>query len=123
MRRSSVPRTARVAFVVAFAAACVGGAQAQRADPAPPAADETTGRMLYVAQCHGCHLAQIHWRDRRIARDWAGLVAEVRRWQQIAGLGWTDDEILAVARYLNATIYRFPAAEGRELAARELPRR
>jgi mono/diheme cytochrome c family protein len=123
MRGSSLPRAARVAFVVALAAACAGGAQAQRADPAPPAADETTGRMLYVAQCHGCHQAQIHWRERRIARDWAGLVGEVRRWQQNSGLAWSDDEILAVARYLNATYYRFPAGGSSELAAREAPTR
>lgn len=84
--------------------------------------DETTGRMLYTAQCNGCHRAQIHWRDKRIARDWVTLVQEVRRWQQNSGLAWSEDEILAVARYLNATWYRFPAVPGRELASQTTPR-
>jgi hypothetical protein len=43
-------------------------------------------------------------------------VREVRRWQQNSGLAWSDDEVLAVARYLNATWYRFPADAGKDLA-------
>ncbi len=85
--------------------------------------DETTGRMLYTAQCSGCHRAQIHWRDKKVARDWPTLVKEVRRWQHNSGLAWTDDEILAVARYLNATWYRFPAADSKELAREDGVRR
>lgn len=92
-----------------FAAA---GAFAQ----APSGGDGTTGRILYDAQCNGCHLKEIHWRDRKVARDWPSLVREVRRWQQNSGLAWSDDEVLAVARYLNATWYRFPADAGKDLA-------
>ncbi len=92
-----------------FAAA---GACAQ----APSGGDGTTGRILYDAQCNGCHLKEIHWRDRKVARDWSSLVREVRRWQQNSGLAWSDDEVLAVARYLNATWYRFPADAGKDLA-------
>ncbi|MCC6250274.1 MAG: hypothetical protein IT499_21245, partial [Rubrivivax sp.] len=41
-------------------------------------------------------------------RDWAGLVREVRRWQERARLQWSDADVLLVARHLNAAIYRFP---------------
>ena len=86
------------------------------AQGAPTGGDETTGRALYNAQCNGCHRAQIHWRDKKIVQDWPSLLREVRRWQQNSGLVWSDDEILAVARHLNATWYRFPAEAGKELA-------
>ena len=94
--------------------AIAAGALAQ--PPAAAGGDETTGRILYDAQCNGCHLKEIHWRDRKVARDWPSLVREVRRWQRNSGLAWSDDEVLAVARYLNATWYRFPADAGKELA-------
>ena len=97
-----------------LAAFLVGaGAQAQGASAG---GDETTGRALYNAQCNGCHRTQIHWRDRKIVEDWPSLLREVRRWQQNSGLAWSDDEVLAVARHLNATWYHFPAETGRELA-------
>jgi mono/diheme cytochrome c family protein len=86
------------------------------AQGAPTGGDETTGRALYNAQCNGCHRTQIHWRDKKIVEDWPSLLREVRRWQQNSGLAWSDDEVLAVARYLNATWYRFPATGGKELA-------
>lgn len=105
-----------------LACAVSGGVQAQGAAPAPSGGDETTGRMLYTAQCSGCHRAQMHWRDRKIARDWATLVREVRRWQQNSGLAWSDEEVLAVARYLNATWYHFPSVAGKELARGRLAR-
>jgi mono/diheme cytochrome c family protein len=91
----------------------VGGVLAQGA---PAGGDETTGRALYNAQCNGCHRTQIHWRDKKIVEDWPSLLREVRRWQQNSGLVWSDDEVLAVARYLNATWYHFPAEAGKELA-------
>jgi mono/diheme cytochrome c family protein len=91
----------------------VGGVLAQGT---PTGGDETTGRALYNAQCNGCHRTQIHWRDKKIVEDWPSLLREVRRWQQNSGLVWSDDEVLAVARYLNTTWYHFPAMGGKELA-------
>jgi mono/diheme cytochrome c family protein len=66
------------------------------------------GALLYETHCVACHDTQVHWRDRKLVADWAGLSAQVRRWQANAGLDWTDDEIDDVVRYLNAAIYRFP---------------
>jgi len=67
------------------------------------------GELLYSTHCIACHTAQVHWRDRKLAKDWASLKHEVRRWADSAGLGWTEEEIADVARYLNAVHYRFEA--------------
>ena len=109
---------------IALLLACLvtGGVQAQGAAPSTPGADETTGRMLYNAHCSACHRVEMHWRDRKIARDWPSLLREVRRWQQNSGLAWSDEEILAVARYLNTAWYRFPSVAGKELALGVPPR-
>ena len=53
----------------------------------------------------------MHWRDKRLATDWPRLKQEVRRWQAAAQLGWTDADIVAVARHLNETIYRLPQTD------------
>ena len=83
-------------------------AQSQSSQVAP-------GELLYSTHCIACHTAQIHWRAKKRVLDWTSLKAEVRRWAGNAGLGWSDEEIAEVARYLNATIYRFPAGPGTEL--------
>lgn len=79
-------------------------AGAATAQPAAP----SRGQTLYELHCIGCHGTQMHWRDRRQATDWPSLVGQVRLWQANALLNWSNDDIDAVARYLNATIYRFP---------------
>ncbi|MES2241914.1 MAG: hypothetical protein V4639_03490 [Pseudomonadota bacterium] len=66
------------------------------------------GELLYSTHCIGCHNAQLHWRDKKAARNWASLKAEVERWQKTSGLGWREEDVTDVARYLNALYYRFP---------------
>lgn len=83
---------------------------------AQPAAPATRGQLLYDTQCVACHDRQLHWRDARLVTSWETLVAQVRRWQAVARLQWSDEDILQVARHLNATIYGYP--EGK-LAQRE----
>ncbi len=85
---------------VALAVALPLAAQA----PAAP----TRAALLYETHCIACHDNHAHWRNGRLASDWPSLAAQVRRWQDNAGLQWTSDDIDEVARYLNATIYRFP---------------
>ncbi|MBG9390202.1 cytochrome c [Caenimonas aquaedulcis] len=82
------------------ALACAAPAQAQA--PAAP----SRGELLYNNHCIECHTSQIHWRDGKQVRDWAGLRAKVRFWQANAGLRWDDADITDVARYLDNTIYR-----------------
>jgi mono/diheme cytochrome c family protein len=81
-----------------------GPLQAQAA----PGVPVTRGQMLYDTHCIACHNAQVHWRDTKLAADWDGLKEQVRRWQIRAGLGWTEADIVEVARYLNNTFYRYP---------------
>lgn len=70
--------------------------------------DATRGELLYSTHCIACHSAQVHWREKRRATDWASLQSEVRRWQGVSGLGWSNEDIAEVARYLNALHYRYP---------------
>jgi len=90
------------AFVVLVLVALPLGAQMT----APSSA--ARGELLYTTNCIACHTTQVHWRERRLVTDWASLTAQVSRWQGNAGLDWSADEILDVARYLNATYYRLP---------------
>ena len=64
--------------------------------------------LLYTTHCIACHNAKIHWRDKKDAKDWVSLNVEVRRWQVIQGLVWSDEDVAEVARYLNARYYHYP---------------
>lgn len=68
----------------------------------------TRGELLYSTHCIACHSTKIHWRENKLASNWSSLQSEVQRWQGIARLGWDNDDIESVARYLNATYYRYP---------------
>ena len=99
--------------------ACMGGAISVVAQPIPSG---SRGELLYATHCIGCHSTEVHWRDRRVATDWTSLKGQVFRWQSNTGLSWTDDDVVAVAGYLNDLYYRFPAP-GRTVALqRPLPR-
>jgi mono/diheme cytochrome c family protein len=71
-----------------------------------PGAPVSRGELLYATHCIACHTREIHWRQKKLVTDWASLQTQVRRWAANAGLGWSDEEIADVARYLNATQYR-----------------
>jgi len=73
--------------------------------------EASRGELLYSTHCEGCHNLDVHWRDKRVVTDWASLRLEVRRWQDVAGAGWGNEDIEEVARYLNALFYRFPATD------------
>lgn len=95
--------TMRTLFLLLSAALLAGAAASHVQAASPP----TRGQLLYENHCSGCHDQQVHWRQNKLARDWNSLRAQVRRWQATAGLGWRNEEIDQVARYLNDTIYRF----------------
>jgi mono/diheme cytochrome c family protein len=91
-------------------------AAAPLAHGAPPAT--TRGELLYATHCLACHTTQLHWRDGRVATDWASLVEQVAAWQGRAGLGWSGDDIAEVARFLNQRYYGFALPELRAGTAR-----
>ncbi len=68
---------------------------------------QSRGELLYTTHCIACHAAEMHWRDKRSASNWASLKVQVRRWQDAASLAWSDSDILDVSRYLNDSIYHF----------------
>ena len=78
-----------------------------------PVQAQSRGELLYATHCIACHTSQMHWRDRKLATDWTTLEQQVRRWQAIALLRWSDDDIVEVTRYLNQSFYRFLAGRGR----------
>lgn len=73
-----------------------------------PVRDPTRGELLYSTYCVDCHKEQLHWRDKKLVKDWISLRLEVRRWQKITRLGWNDEDIAAVAQYLNDRYYHYP---------------
>jgi hypothetical protein len=85
----------------------VAGVLLARGALGQPQLDESRPALLYDTYCRACHTEQVHWRDRRLVKDWTTLVAQVRRWQANLGLQWSDHEILEVAHYLNLRFYRF----------------
>ena len=74
-------------------------------------ADKWRGELLYTTHCIACHTTQAHWRNDRLATDWTSLKFEVRRWQMNIALGWKEDDVIAVASYLNGLFYHFPATD------------
>ncbi len=99
--------------------ACMGGAISAAAQTIPSG---SRGELLYSTHCVSCHSTQVHWRDKTLATDWTSLRAQVSRWQSNTGLGWSDDDVVAVARYLNDLYYRFPAPARTAALQRPLPR-
>jgi mono/diheme cytochrome c family protein len=75
---------------------------------AASAPDTTRGRLLYENSCNACHTTQPHWRSQRLVSTWSDLVGQVTRWQGIAGLAWSSDEIRDVAVFLNEQFYHLP---------------
>ncbi len=97
--------TLALALVAALAACSSPPAQTAAAASAP---DTSRGRLLYENSCSACHTTQPHWRSQRLVSSWTGLVAQVTRWQGIAGLRWSGDEIRDVAFFLNEQFYHLP---------------
>lgn len=86
---------------------CAAGTAAAQTMP-----DPQRGRLLYETHCIACHTTQLHWRDRRQARDWPSLKGWVEHWQKELGLGWSERDTTEVARHLNERYYRYPQSSG-----------
>lgn len=108
--KRAMPRPPIPTFVAALCllAGSPGAAHSQAPEPAD------RGELLYSTYCGACHRSEIHWRDKRLATDWQSLTAQVRRWQGNTGLDWDEGDTAAIARYLNARFYKFPAGDIRD---------
>jgi mono/diheme cytochrome c family protein len=93
---------ARIPLLIAMG--CAAALASAQGVPAP-----SRGELLYTTHCIACHTTQMHWRNNKLAYDWPSLKVQVGRWQGNAGLQWGDADINEVARYLNDTIYNYPA--------------
>ncbi len=69
------------------------------------------GELLYSTHCIACHGTQVHWRGKKLVTDWASLQSQVQRWQGVSRLGWNNDDIEEVARYLNIIYYHYPTSD------------
>lgn len=85
----------------------IGGLAAPPLVQAQPGDELQRGELLYTTHCVACHTTQMHWRDKRLVTDWSALKAQVRQWQDTAGLGWNEADITRVALYLNQRHYGF----------------
>lgn len=92
--------------IFAVLAICFGNIAVAGAQTIP---EPQRGELLYSNHCIACHSTQIHWRDKKLAKDYQSLLAEIGRWQKLGGLGWNDEDISVVARYLNTLHYHYPA--------------
>ncbi len=95
-------------WVVAFMFVWLGGFAVANAQTTN---SFSRGELLYSTHCIGCHSTQIHWRDKKVAKNWVSLKAEVGRWQRASGLGWSEEDVTDVARYLNTQYYHVPAPD------------
>ena len=102
MNDMAIQRWALAALIGSIGFGHIGAAFAQsKIEP-------TGAALMYEAYCTACHDAQVHWREHKLAADWPSLVAQVRRWQGTTGLQWSEQDIEAVARYLNDRYYHYP---------------
>lgn len=83
-----------------------------------PAYSETRGELLYLINCKACHTSKVHWRKDKLATDWPSLKTQVVRWQRNMELGWGEEEITAVTRYLNTNYYHFQVTDKNDIATR-----
>ena len=75
---------------------------------AQPVSNPGLGELLYSTHCIACHNEQVHWRDKKVVKNWNSLRAEVSRWQKTSSLRWNDEDIGAVTQYLNTRYYHYP---------------
>ncbi len=63
--------------------------------------------QLHQQSCTSCHGSEVYTRPDHHIRDKAQLNKQVRRCAMAAGAKWFDDEIQAVADFLDSNYYHF----------------
>lgn len=72
-----------------------------------PILQAETGKSLYAKNCTACHGTEVFTRDNRRVKDMAGLKSRVKQCSYAVESSWFDDEVNAVANYLNTSFYQF----------------
>lgn len=72
----------------------------------PAALASPDAKQLYQDNCLKCHGPEVYTRDDRMVTSLPGLQRQVQRCELALGLKWFDDEIKAVADYLNENYYK-----------------
>ena len=65
------------------------------------------GQALYENHCKSCHEDWAHTRDGSRIFNQSELRNRVAAWSIHSGLGWSDEEIDDVTRFLNQQYYNF----------------
>lgn len=71
------------------------------------AADPALGKKLHQENCISCHGTEVYTRENRMIGSMDSLITQVNRCNVNLGTGWFDDEVEAVATYLNENYYKF----------------
>ncbi len=65
------------------------------------------GKELHEFNCLSCHGTEVYTRENRMIGSMDSLITQVNRCNVNLNTGWFDDEVEAVARYLNESYYKF----------------
>ena len=71
------------------------------------AADTSHGKSLQQENCMACHDDSVYTRNDRRVTTMEGLTKQVKRCELTLGLQWFDEDVNAVAGYLNESFYKF----------------
>lgn len=90
-------------YSAVFVSLYLGLSAANAAESTP-----ASGKDLYEKNCIACHGAEIYTRTDRKVTSRDKLTARVRTCENNLNLQWFDEEVEAVAEYLNKEFYHFP---------------
>ena len=93
--------------MIRLASICAGALAVLACAPAA-AQDLERGRMLHENHCRMCHDSIAYKRGAKLAADYAGVKAQVTRWQTNTGLRWTEEDIDSVTAFVARTYYKYP---------------
>ena len=65
------------------------------------------GKAIYSKNCMGCHGTEVFTRPDRKVKNMSDLHNRVRQCSYAIEAKWFDEEITAVAEYLNKDFYKF----------------